>query len=239
MKKVAPLILLMVLILAGTVRAQGLMEVVGNLGASSTANNSTALTLPRHFAQQFTTGLLNPGDHNADGNVMHRFLWQLNPALGPFDPTYGAEGGEPPVETVYDWSLHTDNAGTPGGSLFGTYQVSVFSSGVAELNYAALISAGYPLMQSNTTYWLSLRFSYVGGGDRLGQYAALPVTTDITTTGPGSMGALMENTGSGWTGLSERAVLQVQVESVPEPGSTGLVAMGLGTLLMRRRRGRR
>ena len=224
----------MVVILAGTVRGQGLLEVVGNLGASSTANNSTALTPTKYFAQQFTTGLLNPGDHNADGNVMHRFLWQLNPALGAFDPTYGDEGGQPPAETVYEWSLHTDNAGTPGGSLFGTYQVNVLAPGVAELNYAALISAGYPLMQSNTTYWLSLRFSYVGGGDRLGQYADLPVTTSTATTGAGSLGALMENTGSGWTGLSERAVLQVQVESVPEPGSGALLGMGVVYFLVRR-----
>jgi hypothetical protein len=237
-KKIAHLILTMVVILAGTVRGQGLLEVVGNLGASSTANNSTALTPTKYFAQQFTTGLLNPGDHNADGNVMHRFLWQLNPALGAFDPTYGDEGGQPPAETVYDWSLHTDNAGTPGGSLFGTYQVNVLAPGVAELNYAALISAGYPLMQSNTTYWVSLRFSHVVGSVNLGQYADLPVTTSTVTSGPGSMGALMENTGSGWTGLSERAVLQVQVESVPEPGTVGLVGLGLMALGILRRKKR-
>jgi hypothetical protein len=238
-KQIAHLILPMVVILTGAARGQGLMEVVGNLGASSTANNSTALTETRYFAQQFTTGLLNPGDFNQDGNVMHRFFWQLNPALGPFDPGYGEEGGTPPVETVYEWSLHADNAGTPGGSLFGTYYVSVFSPGVAELNYAALVSAGYPLMQSNTTYWLALNLSHIGGGDRLGQYADLPVTTSTATTGAGSLGALMENTGSGWTGLSERAVLQVQVESVPEPGSGGLAFLGLVCVLANRRYGRR
>jgi MYXO-CTERM domain-containing protein len=138
---------------------------------------------------------------------------------------------------VYDWSLHSDNAGTLGGSLFGTYQVNVLSPGMAELNYAALISAGSPLMQSNTTYWLTLRFSHVVGSVILGQYAELPVTTSTATTGTGSLGALMENTGSGWTGLSEKAVLQVQVESVPEPGSGALVALGLaGLTAMRRRR---
>jgi hypothetical protein len=49
----------------------------------------------------------------------------------------------------------------------------------------------------------------------------------------------MENTGSGWTGLSERAVLQVQVESVPEPGSAGLAFLGLVCVLANRRYGRR
>jgi len=228
----------MVVILAGTVRGQGLMEVVGNLGASSTANPMTALTFTKTFAQQFTTGLLNPGDHNQDGNVMHQFLWELNPALGGFDPGYGTEGGQPLVETIYGWSLRTDNAGTPGGALFGTYQVSVYSPGVASLNYAALVSAGDYLMESNTTYWLTLKFGGVGAGDRLGQYANLPVTTSTATTGAGSLGALMENTGSGWTGLSERAVLQVQVESVPEPGTVGLVGLGLMALGILRRKKR-
>jgi len=37
--------------------------------------------------------------------------------------------------------------------------------------------------------------------------------------------------------LTERAVLQVQVESVPEPGSAGLVALGLLCVLANRRRG--
>ena len=228
----------MVVILAGTVRGQGLMEVVGNLGASSTANPLTDLTFTKTFAQQFTTGLLNPGDHNQDGNVMHQFLWELNPALGGFDPGYGTEGGQPLVETIYGWSLRTDNAGTPGGALFGTYQVSVYSPGVASLNYAALVSAGDYLMESNTTYWLTLKFGGVGAGDRLGQYANLPVTTSTATTGAGSLGALMENTGSGWTGLSERAVLQVQVESVPEPGTVGLVGLGLMALGILRRKKR-
>jgi hypothetical protein len=214
------------------------MEVVGNLGASSTANPLTDLTFTKTFAQQFTTGLLNPGDHNQDGNVMHQFLWELNPALGGFDPGYGTEGGQPLVETIYGWSLRTDNAGTPGGALFGTYQVSVYSPGVASLNYAALVSAGDYLMESNTTYWLTLKFGGVGAGDRLGQYANLPVTTSTATTGAGSLGALMENTGSGWTGLSERAVLQVQVESVPEPGTVGLVGLGLMALGILRRKKR-
>ena len=33
--------------------------------------------------------------------------------------------------------------------------------------------------------------------------------------------------------------MQVEVESVPEPGSGALVVLGMGALLMRRRRGRR
>jgi hypothetical protein len=38
--------------------------------------------------------------------------------------------------------------------------------------------------------------------------------------------------------LSERAVLQVQVESVPEPGTVGLVGLGLMALGILRRKKR-
>jgi hypothetical protein len=239
-KKIAHLILPMVVILAGTVRGQGLMEVVGNLGSGFTANPSTAFSSTnKYFAQQFTTGLLSPGDHDQDGNVMHRFSWQLQTAVGPFDPGYGSEGGEPEVESVFEWRLMSDAGGTPGNLLTAAGSFSAYSSGITDFYYAANPSWGDSVIQANTTYWLALRFLYVGGGATLGNYANLPVTTSTATTGAGSLGALMENTGSGWTGLSERAVLQVQVESVPEPASAGLAFLGLVCVLANRRYGRR
>ena len=213
--------------------AQGLIEAVGNLGAGSTANPTTAFTYNKYFAQQFTTGLLNPGDYDQDGNVLHRFSWQLQSALGPFDPD---EGGQPEVETVFEWSLMSDAGGTPGSLLTASGQLSAYSSGIAVFYYAANPAWNDPVLQANTSYWLALKFLFVGGGATLANYANLPVTTDTATTGSGSLGALMENTGSGWTGLTERAVLQVQVESVPEPSSAGLLILGLGCWLAKRRR---
>ncbi len=220
----------------GHAGAQGLVEAVGNLGAGSTANPTTAFTYNKYFAQQFTTGLLNPGDYDQDGNVLHRFSWQLQTALGPFDPGYGSEGGEPEVESVFEWSLMSDAGGAPGSLLTAPGQLSAYPSGIAVFYYAANPAWGDSAIQANTSYWLALKFLYVGGGATLGQYANLPVTTDTATNGSGSLGALMQNTGSGWTGLTERAVLQVQVESVPEPSSAGLLILGLGCLLARRRR---
>ena len=231
----------MVLILAGTARGQLMVEVVGNLGAGSNANPTTAFSSTnKYFAQQFTTGLLSPGDHDQDGNVLHRFSWRLDAALGPFVPgPEDDDGGAPEVESVFEWRLMSDAGGTPGSPLTAAGNFSVYSSGITDFYYAANPSWGDPVIQANTSYWLALRFLYVGGGATLANYANLPVTTSTATTGTGSLGALMQNTGSGWTGLSEKAVLQVQVESVPEPGAGALVALGLGALLMRRRRGRR
>ena len=217
--------------------AQGLVEAVGNLGAGTAANASTAFSSTnKYFAQQFTTGLLTPGDHDQDGNVLHRFSWQLQSALGPFDPTFGDEGGQPELESVFEWRLMSDAGGSPGSLLTAPGQLSAYPSGIAVFYYAANPVWSDPVIQANTTYWLALRFLYVSGGVTIGQYATLPVTTDTGTTGSGSLGALMENTGSGWGGLSERAVLQVQVESVPEPSSTGLLILGLGCWLAKRRR---
>jgi len=118
-------------------QAQGLVETVGNLGASSTANPTTAFTYNKYFAQQFTTGLLNPGDYDQDGNVLHRFSWQLQAALGPFDPDYGSEGGEPEVESVYEWSLMSDAGGSPGSLLTAARTFSAYNFGITVFYYAA------------------------------------------------------------------------------------------------------
>jgi hypothetical protein len=130
----------------------------------------------------------------------------------------------------------SDAGGAPGSLLTAPGQLSAYPSGIAVFYYAANPVWSDPVIQANTTYWLALRFLYLSGGADMAQYATLPVTTDTATTGSGSLGALMQNTGSGWTGLTERAVLQVQVESVPEPSSAGLLILGLGCLLARRRR---
>ena len=46
----------------------------------------------------------------------------------------------------------------------------------------------------------------------------------------------MVNTGGGWGGISERGVVQVQAEVVPEPSAIWLMAAGLAILGWRRLR---
>jgi hypothetical protein len=43
----------------------------------------------------------------------------------------------------------------------------------------------------------------------------------------------MVNTGSGWDGISEQAVVQIQAEVVPEPTTVALVAMGAALIAWR------
>jgi hypothetical protein len=225
------LILPMVVILAGTARGQGLMEVVGNLGASAAATGSTQMLSNKTFAQQFTTGIVNPWDTDEDGRVLHQFIMDLNPTYG-FDPDAGDGGGFVPLDAVFQWTLRSDNAGNPGNELVAARDFTVSAPGLHTIGYAAMFWEY--ILQSNTTYWLTVKYRYTGGSFAAATPALLPVTTETAMTGTGSLGALMENTGSGWTGLSEKAVLQVQVESVPEPGSGALLGMGVVYFLVRR-----
>ena len=225
----------MVLILTGSARGQLMVEVVGNLGATRDA--SAPFTGFNTFAQQFTTGTLNAGDENQDGNVLHRFTVQLQPGY-VFDPD-GGDGGEfVPGETYFQWSLLSDSLGSPGGVLAGPGAFSVVEATGNEFFYASLVSAGEFVLQSNTSYWLAIRYSYLSGGMSPAFPVLLPLTTGDVVGGAGTLGELKES-GDGWNGMLGRMVMQVDVESVPEPGSAGLVALGLGTLLMRRKRGRR
>ena len=229
------LIVAALVFLAGTVRGQVMVEVAGNLGATSDA--SAPFTWFNTFAQQFTTGTLNPGDENQDGNVLHRFTVQLQPGY-VFDPDAGDGGEYVPRETFFQWSLLSDSLGSPGGVLAGPGSFSVDSATANEFYYASLVSAGDFVLQSNTSYWLAIKYAYLGGGMSPATPVLLPLTTSDVEGGAGTLGELKES-GDGWNGMLGRMVMQVDVESVPEPGSGALVVLGLGTLLMRRRRGTR
>jgi len=233
-KKIAHLILPMVVILAGTARGQVMVEVAGNLGATRDA--SAPFMGGNTFAQQFTTGTLNAGDENQDGNVLHRFTVQLQPGY-VFDPN-GGDGGEfVPTETYFQWSLLSDSQGSPGGVLVGPGTFSVAEATGNEFFYASLVSAGEFVLQSNTSYWLTIRYAYLGGDRDPGMPVLMPLTTSGVEGGAGALGELKQS-GDGWGGMLGRMVMQVEVESVPEPGSAGLVALGISVVAAARNRRR-
>ena len=234
MKKIAHLILPMVVILAGTARGQVMVEVAGNLGATRDA--SAPFMGGNTFAQQFTTGTLNAGDENQDGNVLHRFTVQLQPGY-VFDPN-GGDGGEfVPTETYFQWSLLSDSQGSPGGVLVGPGTFSVAEATGNEFFYASLVSAGEFVLQSNTSYWLTIRYAYLGGDRDPGMPVLMPLTTSGVEGGAGALGELKQS-GDGWGGMLGRMVMQVEVESVPEPGSGVLVALGISVVAAARNRRR-
>ena len=65
------------------------------------------------------------------------------------------------------------------------------------------------------------------------------MTSGSSVYGAGSLGGLMVHTGSGWTGLSERALIEIEAESVPEPASLQLLGFSLGSLWILRGRRRK
>jgi len=217
--------------LAGMVHAE---VVVGNIGNPAMGNNyHTVMSYSAKYAQKFTTGNLNLGDADLNGLVDHRFSWALQPAIGGFDPDLE---DFPWADTFFEWSLLSDVEGSPGTTVFSPFvrfHLSISEPGVASDGYS-----GSFVLQSNSSYWLSIRFlggnSYTG----LGWYPTLPVTSDLSVYGAGSLGGLMVNTGTGWEEVSGRALIEIEAESVPEPTSLQLLGFSLGSswILWGRRR---
>jgi hypothetical protein len=210
----------------------------GNLAASSQTNGSIQFfPLPgTTFAQRFTTATLPTiGDGDGSGQILYRFSWDLLPAQGPYDPT-DPENPFPNLDTTYQVNLLSDASGLPGSSLLLSSAIGTATApGVVNFLYADLVNDPRVSLQSNTAYWLTVAFQSASAS--VGVPLLLPYTTDSTQTGPGTIDALMVDTGSGWGGISGRAVVQVQVETVPEPSTIVLVAAGaalLGWRWMRR-----
>jgi hypothetical protein len=204
----------------------------GNLGATGQANGSIQF-FPlgeTTFAQRFTTGTLPAiGDGDSSGQILYRFGWDLLPAQA-FIPPEGFSN----LDTTYAVNLFTDAAGAPGSSLLalGPATGTLSAPGVVEFSYADLVADPSINLQSNTSYWLTVAFqsaSDPGAGTAL----LLPFTTGSNQTGPGTVDNLMVNTGSSWGGISERAIVQVQAEVVPEPSAIVLTAAGLAIIARR------
>lgn len=203
----------------------------GNLGASSQTNGSVLFQPLRGttFAQRFTTGTLPAiGDGDSSGQILYRFSWTLLPAQN-FDPIKESFSD---LETTYSLNLFTDAAGAPGTNLFFMPATrSLSSPGVVDFTYADLVADPRIALQSNTSYWLTVAFQSAADPG-ISTALLLPFTTGSNQTGPGSIDNLLVNTGNGWGSISERAVVQVQAETVPEPGTLTLVALGAAALLI-------
>ena len=218
--------------LAGVVHAELL---VGNIGNPAMANAHTVMRTSTKYAQKFTTGNLNLGDADLNGLVYHKFSWALEPAIAGYDPVLD---GWPWAEyTIFEWSLLSDVGDSPGTDLISPTVFTISEPGVAFDSYNG--SYGSFVLQSNSSYWLSIRFSAANSYTGISMYPTLPVTSDSAVYGDGTLGGLMVNTGTGWTGLSERALIQIEAESVPEPASLQLLGFSLGSLWILRGRRRK
>lgn len=215
--------------LAGVVHAE---VVVGNIGNPAMANAHTVMQTSTKYAQKFTTGNLNLGDADLNGLVYHKFSWALEPGIGGFDPEL--EVFPWADYTFFEWSLLSDVEGSPGTALFPAFPLWISEPGLASEGYS-----GSFVLQSNSSYWLSIRFVGANSYTGLSMYPTLPVTSDSSVYGTGSLGALMVNTGAGWGEVSGQALIQIEAESVPEPTSLQLLGFSLGSLWILRGRRRK
>ena len=218
--------------LAGVAHAE---VVVGNIGNPAMANSHTTMSYSAKYAQKFTTGNLNLGDADMNGLVYHKFSWALQPAIAGYDPDL--EDTPWAEYTQFEWSLLSDVGGSPGTDLISPTVFTISEPGIAFDSYNG--SYGSFVLQSNSSYWLSIRWNGASSYFGISMYPTLPVTSDSAVYGAGSLGGLMVNTGTGWTGLSERALIQIEAESVPEPASLQLLGFSLGSLWILRGRRRK
>ena len=214
--------------MAGVVQAE---VVVGNLGNPALANFQTTMSWNTKYAQKFTTGNLNLGDADRNGLVYHKFSWALEPAKGGFDSVLG---DFPWADTSFQWSLLSDVGGSPGTARFVTSYLSISEPGVASGGYS-----GSFVLQSNSSYWLSIGYVDANSDTGVGNSPYLPVTSGSSVYGTGSLGALMVNTGAGWEEVSGKAMIEIEAESVPEPTSLQLLGLSLGSLWILRGRRRK
>jgi hypothetical protein len=206
------------LLLTGEVRSQILYEkVVGNLETTGTGSELVATW---KLAMSFQTGDFDFRPNPSTGATTFKVSVRLSPDA-PDAPAFDGAG--------YSLYLAQDGGGQPG-------TVMRSFAGLGPLLQAETIELQWTRTDfaPQSRYWVIL--------ENAGNYSsAVRWETGGAATGVGSLGSfwLQPAGGSGWSFIGGNPGYLQVTASVPEPGVGVLVLLGLGALLMRRRRGRR
>ena len=223
---------------ANAASASTLSTVVGNLATAPGGEWTSFNSFQTRFAQGFTTGASPQfADNDGNGFVSMQALWHVQPGDGM--QWIDEEFQFAPAPTAFIIELRADAGGMPGSQILASEHQTTDQPGPLAFS---LGSATSPL-QPNSSYWLTLAF-YWPEGSSVVTPASIRTTTDTTSTGSGAFGPLLVSSDSGatWGGASERAILELRAEAVPEPSSIVLAALGIAaaaTLARCRGRGQR
>jgi hypothetical protein len=206
--------------IASMVAAMGLLTgLVCEAEAGVVVSNLGLGTFPSYFSQQLVGQSFQVGPQTSTLDSV---------VVGLFNGTL--------VSQSFSISLYDNVSSAPGSSILSLGSVSTLAG--TDLTYTFTPSVAFTL-NASTTYWLVVNREGNASAD-----AGWGGTTDLTSTGSGSLGSVSAFVGGSWLSSSqERAQIQVNgspvAQSVPEPSMLLLVGAAGLAASWANRRGRR
>ena len=212
---------------------ESMVTILSSLGSSATYSHGFN-SVNTVYSQSFATGASLPVWGDVDGNGVPLFFIRGNFDVGRifgYDPEID-DMGLVPAQTYYEVRLRADGGGMPGTTLWNSGLFTLDAAG----EHLLAVHDQAPVLQPNTTYWLTLTFR----GGQISDPPALFATSSAPAGGYATFGSLyLGDDPDTWFAREGSALLSIEFEGTPVPEASALPlalgALGLGLLARRRR----